>query len=108
MDSLQHTSCGRRGIYCRLPACFFSPNGSSRCSLIFMKRFTLLAILLTAVNVFAADTVKKTNAPPKNDMLNFFKMHWDNRVTAFKQENQAWQNVVMLGDSITEGFDVQK
>jgi lysophospholipase L1-like esterase len=37
-----------------------------------------------------------------------FKMHWENRVRAFKQENLAWQNVVLLGDSITEGFEVAK
>jgi lysophospholipase L1-like esterase len=37
-----------------------------------------------------------------------FKMHWDNRVRSFKEQDMAWQNVVLLGDSITEGFDVTK
>jgi lysophospholipase L1-like esterase len=37
-----------------------------------------------------------------------FKMHWQNRVRAFSEQTQAWQNVVLLGDSITEGFDVAK
>jgi len=38
----------------------------------------------------------------------FFKMHWQNRVQAFKEQNLEWQHVVLLGDSITEGFEVTK
>lgn len=37
-----------------------------------------------------------------------FKAHWQNRVRAFKEQNMEWQHVVLLGDSITEGFDVAK
>jgi lysophospholipase L1-like esterase len=37
-----------------------------------------------------------------------FKMHYVNRVRAFKEQNQQLQYVVLLGDSITEGFDVAK
>jgi hypothetical protein len=33
-------------------------------------------------------------------------MHYVNRVKAFKEQNQQLQHVVLLGDSITEGFDV--
>lgn len=42
------------------------------------------------------------------DWGTLFKMHWQNRVRAFSEQTQAWQNVVLLGDSITEGFDVAK
>jgi lysophospholipase L1-like esterase len=42
------------------------------------------------------------------DWAAVFKMHWQNRVRAFQEQNQTWQNVVLLGDSITEGFDVTK
>src|SRR5262245_13570380 len=52
-----------------------------------------------------------TNAPvakPEPDLGAMFKMHWENRVRAFKEQNLAWQNVVLLGDSITEGFEVTK
>lgn len=42
------------------------------------------------------------------DWAAFFKMHWQNRVQAFKEENLEWQHVVLLGDSITEGFEVAK
>jgi lysophospholipase L1-like esterase len=42
------------------------------------------------------------------DWMAVFKMHWQNRVRAFKEENLEWQHVVLLGDSITEGFEVTK
>lgn len=44
----------------------------------------------------------------KADWGAMFRMHWQNRVKLFQGQNQAWQNVVLLGDSITEGFDVAK
>lgn len=37
-----------------------------------------------------------------------FQMHWENRVRSFKEQNLVYQNVVLLGDSITEGFEVTK
>jgi lysophospholipase L1-like esterase len=48
---------------------------------------------------------QKATAPPV-DMGALFKMHYANRVRAFKEQNQQLQHVVLLGDSITEGFDV--
>jgi len=55
----------------------------------------------------AATPPAKTNAAPV-DLGALFKMHWDNQVRLFKEQNQVWQNVVLLGDSITEGFSVTK
>jgi lysophospholipase L1-like esterase len=65
---------------------------------------------LLCLIAFAAASIANaaTNAPAKPDPMAMFKMHWDNRVRAFKEQNQSWQNVVLLGDSITEGFDVTK
>ncbi len=37
-----------------------------------------------------------------------FRMHYTNRVTSFREQNQVFRNVILLGDSITEGFDVTK
>lgn len=53
---------------------------------------------------------KSNSATPKpaGDLGALFRMHWENRVRAFKEQNLSWQNVVLLGDSITEGFDVTK
>lgn len=37
-----------------------------------------------------------------------FKLHWQNRVKAFNEQNEHLKNVVLLGDSITEGFETAK
>ena len=37
-----------------------------------------------------------------------FKIHYENRVRAFREQNLVFRNVVLLGDSITEGFEVTR
>jgi lysophospholipase L1-like esterase len=71
-----------------------------------MKPF-LLALAMVAQLAAAAEP---TNAPakPAPDWAALFKIHWQNRVKAFQEQNLALQNVVLLGDSITEGFDLAK
>jgi lysophospholipase L1-like esterase len=54
----------------------------------------------------AAGSSKST--PGAADLGAFFRMHYTNRVRAFREQNEVFQNVVLLGDSITEGFDVPK
>ncbi|HEX6962420.1 MAG TPA: GDSL-type esterase/lipase family protein [Lacipirellula sp.] len=49
-----------------------------------------------------------SNDKPQADWGALFRMHYVNRVRAFKEQNQQLQYVVLLGDSITEGFDVAK
>ena len=87
-----------------------------------LKTFsTTMLGLLTATATVAAGGPAATNAlrpavpetktqPAKapTDWAAVFKMHWQNRVRAFKEENLEWQHVVLLGDSITEGFEVAK
>lgn len=71
----------------------------------------MIAKLLCLIGFISVSTVNAaTNAPakPEPDLLALFKMHWENRVSAFKEQNLALQNVVLLGDSITEGFEVAK
>jgi lysophospholipase L1-like esterase len=60
----------------------------------------------------AADAKKPATKPAPN-LGAFFKQHWANRVKLFREENQQIaerrgraKNVVLLGDSITEGFKV--
>ncbi|MBA4149256.1 MAG: hypothetical protein H0X66_14170 [Verrucomicrobia bacterium] len=85
-----------------------------------MKRFAGLALMLLTLNLFAqepgkktpdssitTDSIAKTNAPAP-DLGALFRMHYVNRTAAFKEQNLALQNVVLLGDSITEGFNVTK
>jgi lysophospholipase L1-like esterase len=41
----------------------------------------------------------------KVDWEALFKIHYDNRVRSFREQNLVFQNVVLLGDSITEAFE---
>src|SRR5688572_14422883 len=69
----------------------------------------LLVVALTAVVlgvvVSAAEAEQKK---AEVDWAALFKLHWQNRVKAFKEQNETLKNVVLLGDSITEGFEVAK
>jgi lysophospholipase L1-like esterase len=84
-----------------------------------MKPSFLRLMILAAVAGFLAigsgvrAEEQSTNAPakadkPVTDWRAFFRMHYENRVRAFKEQNLTFQHVVLLGDSITEGFDVTK
>ena len=83
-----------------------------------MKTILLLLLALGAADFCAADPAAAAITPssPTNavaaakpaDLAAFFRRHWDDRVSAFQEQNLAWRNVVLLGDSITEGFDVAK
>jgi lysophospholipase L1-like esterase len=73
----------------------------------------ILSLILTAVCAFtltAAEPANTSTEPkqPEVDWGALFKLHWENRVKSFKEQNLSHQNVVLLGDSITEGFDLQK
>lgn len=73
----------------------------------------LLAVALvgTAPRAFAdgsAAPEKKETKPAPVDFGALFRIHYDNRVRSFREQNQTFQNVVLLGDSITEGFEVPK
>jgi len=56
----------------------------------------------------AVAELKEEPAKAPTDWAALFKIHWQNRVRAFKEENLDFQHVVLLGDSITEGFEVSK
>ncbi|MBI1178808.1 hypothetical protein GC207_15355 [bacterium] len=76
-----------------------------------MKRIFALALVLACIGRLLAaepDSDAKAKTHPGVDWTALFKMHWDNRVKAFKEQNLALQNVVLIGDSITEGFDIAK
>jgi len=63
-----------------------------------------------AAEAKATEAAKPAEKPAEAavDLLGLFKMHYANRVRSFQDQNQALQNVVLLGDSITEGFEVAK
>ncbi len=74
----------------------------------FLRTFFLVAIC--AVRLPAAEPASTSieQKQPDVDWGALFKLHWENRVKSFKEQNLALQNVVLLGDSITEGFELQK
>ncbi len=60
----------------------------------------------------AAEPPAKKAAPaaaaPAPDWRALFQLHYVDRVKSFREQNLQLQNVVFVGDSITEGFDVGK
>lgn len=74
-----------------------------------------LALLAAAPPMASAQTATAEKPKPAEakpappvDMAALFRMHWTNRTNAFRMQNEQLQFVVLLGDSITEGFDVAK
>lgn len=66
------------------------------------------AISATLLVVSATQAALAEESKPAVDWRAFFKMHYTNRVQAFKEQNEQLRYVVLLGDSITEGFEVAK
>src|SRR3954463_41452 len=69
-----------------------------------------LVLMLLPAQLIAADTATKKTAPTPN-LAAFFKQHWLDLVKSYREQNKKGypeKNVVLLGDSITEGFNVEK
>jgi lysophospholipase L1-like esterase len=80
-------------------------------SLAILLSIKLVLHAAAAPDKLAADE-KPAPAPaeksaPAPDWRALFQMHYVNRVAAFREQNLVYQNVVLVGDSITEGFDVK-
>lgn len=82
----------------------------------FLLRLCLYAFLAAEVlgqaPVAAADASTEAAKPKQQaaqpapvDLRGLFRMHYENRVKSFREQNAVYRNVVLLGDSITEGFD---
>lgn len=76
---------------------------------------TSLFLLMAAPHVASAQPAADEKPKPAEakpaapvDIGALFRMHWNNRTNAFRMQNEQLQFVVLLGDSITEGFDVAK
>jgi acetyl esterase/lipase/lysophospholipase L1-like esterase len=69
--------------------------------------------LVTKSIAFFDRELKGSSSPapapqPQVDLGALFRMHFTNRVKSFQEQNLVFQNVVLVGDSITEGFDVTR
>lgn len=75
---------------------------------------TTIFLLATAPHISSAQPATAEKPKPAEakpapvDMGALFRMHWNNRTNAFRMQNEQLQFVVLLGDSITEGFEVAK
>ncbi|MCC6491834.1 MAG: hypothetical protein IT424_02315 [Pirellulales bacterium] len=71
----------------------------------------VLNVASTAATEPAATGTEPTSGQqqpaPAADLRPLFRMHFDNRLRSFREQNAVYRNVVLLGDSITEGFDVE-
>jgi lysophospholipase L1-like esterase len=73
----------------------------------------LLAVLLGGAPSQAAQprvthAAQEKKPEPPVDLGALLRFHYQVRTQSFQEQNQAYRNVVLLGDSITEGFEVSK
>lgn len=70
----------------------------------------MLAPRLASAQTTTAEKPKPAEAKsaPPVDLGALFRMHWTNRTNAFRMQNEQLQFAVLLGDSITEGFEIAK
>jgi lysophospholipase L1-like esterase len=71
---------------------------------------SLLLVLCATALAEPAPTAPKKPAPAPN-LAAIFKQQWIDRVNSFREQNKkhySEKNVILLGDSITEGFNVDK
>src|SRR4051812_2487094 len=77
----------------------------------------LIIFAVSHLTVIAAETATKEptvttkKTAPAPNLGELFKLHWFDRVKLFREENKKLttkDNVILLGDSITEGFKVEK
>lgn len=67
--------------------------------------FVLGVALLIGISRAAVGADEPKSAP---DLGALFRMHYTNRVRSFREQNEQLRYVVLVGDSITEGFEVAK
>ena len=51
---------------------------------------------------------EKDEKTSRQKVIEKLERHYDERVEKFKKENAGLKNIILLGDSLTEGFDVDK
>jgi lysophospholipase L1-like esterase len=73
-----------------------------------MNKTRSIAIVLVALSLNARADEPASPAKPAADWRALFQMHYTQRTQEFREQNQIFQNVILVGDSITEGFDVAK
>jgi lysophospholipase L1-like esterase len=87
------------------------------CTTRHLHRLLTLSVLLLLHTSIAAQPPAVKPAPAskkpaaKPNLAAFFKQHWVDLVKSYREQNKNGypeKNIVLLGDSITEGFNVEK
>ena len=81
-----------------------------------MRKKIVVSVIMIAIVAIASTTTlvilhnKEKEKKKQENWAEIFKQHYDDRCSQFKEENKTAQNidVVFLGDSLTEGYDVNK
>src|SRR6185369_6672404 len=97
---------------------FFEGSSPMSTTAHFMQHLITLCLLLLLphTSVVAQPAVEKSAPASKKpaakpDYAALFKQHWVDLVKSYREQNKKGypeKNVVLLGDSITEGFNVEK
>jgi lysophospholipase L1-like esterase len=74
---------------------------------IFYKLNKLVGIGILLFGIFGSFALAQ-DKPDKSAIIARLQQHYWNRVKGFEDENQTMKKVVLLGDSITEGFKVDQ
>ncbi|MBN1901627.1 hypothetical protein JW926_09925 [Candidatus Sumerlaeota bacterium] len=75
-----------------------------------MKRYWFLMMVwaLLFILYFSSAVFPQEKSKAASPAVQKWIDHYYNRVDVFKNENAELKNVILLGDSLTEGFDVKK
>jgi acetyl esterase/lipase/lysophospholipase L1-like esterase len=98
---------GRQSEYVEFPGAGHGFAGKDWDALV-AKSIAFFNKELKGIETPVAKVSEGATKPAEVDWGGIFQLHYANRVRAFQEQNAVFQNVVMLGDSITEGFDVTK
>ena len=79
------------------------------------KKLIISVAIIAAISIASVATLavlhnKEKQAKKQENWAEIFKQHYEDRCAQFKEENKTAQDldVVFLGDSLTEGYDVNK
>ena len=70
------------------------------------RSVAIVIVFALTLSVRADEPAASTKLGPR--LARIFQLHYTQRVQEFREQNQLFQNVILVGDSITEGFDVAK
>lgn len=81
------------------------------CKMEYIKAFVMgVIVIMMVLNVTGVEekNEKSEEENRRQQVIKKLEKHYDNRILEFKEENRNLKNIILLGDSLTEGFDIEK